>query len=114
MEAQRWARRAAAAKPSAEPEGACVPPWRLYLRVTEDFVTFSAPAELERFASPGWPAAPLAYATLLSADGARQDEVAAEGFFVLGTCAQAGGACGATDGPLVTAARISVAVGGGS
>ena len=107
------ARRAAAAKPTPEPAGACVPPWRLFLRVTADFVTFSAPVELERFASPGWPAAPLAYATLLSADGARQDEVAAEGFFVLGTCAQAGGACGATDGPLVTAARVSVAVGGG-
>jgi hypothetical protein len=109
----RARRAAAAAKSAAEPAGACVPPWRLFLRVTADFVTFSAPVELERFASPGWPAAPLAYATLLSADGARQDEVAAEGFFVLGTCAQAGGACGATDGPLVTAARVSVAVGGG-
>ena len=89
-----------------------MPPWRLLLRVTADFVTFSAPAELARFASPGWAAAPLAYATLLSADGSRQDEVAAEGFFVLGTCAQAGGDCGATEGPQVTAARVSIAVAG--
>lgn len=88
----------------------CVPPWRLFLRVTEDFVVYSEPVELARYAAPGWGAAPLAYPTLLSADGSRADVVDADGFFVLGTCAQEGGGCGSTDGPLVTAARVSIAV----
>ena len=95
--------------PADEP-AACVPPWRLFLRLTADFVTFSQPVELERYASPGWAAAPLAYSTLLSLDGTRQDEVDADGFFVLGTCAQPDAPCGSSYGPQVTAALVSVAL----
>ena len=88
----------------------CTPPWRLMLRVTADFVAFSEPVELARYAAPGWGAAPLAYPTLLSADGGSGEEVDAEGFFVMGTCAQAGGACGSTSGPQVTVARVAIAL----
>jgi hypothetical protein len=102
-------RRRARAPPAASAAD-CVPPWRLFLRVTEDFETFSDAVELAAYAAPGWGAAPLAYPTLLSADGARADEVDADGFYVLGTCAQEGGGCGSTYGPLVTAARVSISV----
>ena len=92
------------------PPAACTPPWRLMLRVTADFVAWSEPVELARYAAPGWGAAPLAYPTLLSADGASADEVDAEDFFVMGTCAQAGGGCGSTYGPQVTVARVAIAL----
>ena len=101
------ARRRARAAPGG---GACVPPWRLFLRTTADFVDFSAPVELADYAAPGWGAARLAYPTLVSADGARNDEVDAGGFYVVGTCAQDDAACGSTDGPQVTAARVVIAV----
>jgi len=106
--AARAPRRANAAAAAA----ACVPPWRLFLRLTADFVSFSEPVELARYASPGWGAAPLAYPVLLSLDGSRQDEVDAGGFFVLGTCAQPEAPCGSTYGPQVTAAAVSIALGG--
>lgn len=92
----------------------CVPVWRLMLRVTADFVAFSEPAELADYASPGWPAAPLQYPSLLAADGTRQDEVDSSGFFVIGTCSTAGAPCGSTYGPQVTTARVAISVGGGS
>jgi hypothetical protein len=98
------------AEASPDEASDCVPPWRLFIRVTEDFVVFSEPVELSLYASPGWGAAPLAYPTLLSADGTRADVIDADGFYVVGTCAQEGNGCGSTYGPLVTAARVSVSV----
>jgi len=103
-------RRGGTAAAAAAAAGDCVPPWRLMLRVTADFVSFSEPAEIAAFASPGFGAAPLAYPSLLSLDGARTDEVDAAGFYVLGTCAQPGAPCGSTYGPQVTAARVIVRV----
>jgi hypothetical protein len=88
----------------------CIPVWRLMLRITADFVTFSEPAELTRFAAPGWAAAQLQYPSFLSADGSRQDEVDASGFYVLGTCSTAAEPCVSTFGPQVTAAAVSVAL----
>lgn len=96
--------------PRVTPSSSCVPPWRLLLRVTSDFVHYSEPVEVVRFASPGFEAAPLAYPTLLSLDGSRTDEVDAAGFHILGTCAQQGPPCGSRFGPQVTAARVAVSV----
>lgn len=96
--------------PKGPSQSDCTPPWRLFLRVTEDFAVFSDAVELALYASPGWDAAPLAYPTLLSADGTRADEIDAGEFFIVGTCAQEGGRCGSTYGPQVTAARVSISV----
>ena len=89
---------------------ACVPIWRIFLRTTLDFVTFSEPVELSTLAAPGWPAALLQYPVLLSGDGARQDEVDATGFYVLGTCAASDAPCGSTYGPQVTAVHVTISV----
>jgi len=91
-----------------------VPTWSLLLRLTTDFVAFSEPVELSRYAAPDWPAAQLQYPMLLSADGSRQDEVDAGRFFVLGTCSDAAAPCLSTYGPQVTAAFVTVAVSGGA
>lgn len=106
------ARGGASRPPSPLPPASCIPPWRLMLRLTADFVSFSAPVELAAYASPGWAAAPLQYPMLLSGDGTRQDEVDAAGFYVLGACSEPGEPCGATYGPQVTAARVAVSLSG--
>jgi hypothetical protein len=91
---------------------ACTPPWRLFLRVTQDFVAFSPPLELADYAAAGgWGQARLAYPNLLSSDGRDSSEVDAEGFYVMGTCAQADEACGGGQGPQVTVAHVAVALG---
>ena len=90
--------------------GDCVPVWRMFLRLTADFVTYTEPVELAPLAAPGWGNALLQYATLLSGDGTRQDEVDAADFFVMGTCASAAAPCGSTYGPQVTLAHVSVSV----
>lgn len=86
----------------------CVPIWRLFVRITADFVTFSEPAELTSLAAPGWGAAMVQYVSFLSADGARQDEVDAANFFVMGTCSSADTQCGSTFGPQVTIAKVAL------
>ena len=90
--------------------GDCVPVWRMFLRLTADFVEFSEPVELAPLAAPGWGNALVQYATLLSGDGTRQDQVDAGDFFVMGTCASAAAPCGSTYGPQVTLAHVSVSV----
>jgi len=109
----RVARELLTARARAElPVDGCIPVWRLFLRVTEDFVTFSEPAELASLAAPGFGNSLFQYAVLLSADGTLQDEVDADGFLVMGTCAMPGPPCGASYGSHVVTASVTLALDG--
>jgi hypothetical protein len=88
----------------------CVPISHIVLRVTADFVEYSAPVIVSAYDAPGWEASLLQYPVFLNAQGTAHDEVDAEGFFVLGTCSVAGASCGSTYGPQVTVARVAIRV----
>jgi len=90
----------------------CVPVWHLFLRLTEDFVSFTDPTPLPEYDAPGFDAALLEYPSLLNSAGTDSGEVDAEDFYVLATCSSATAPCGSSYGPHVTTARLSVQVTG--